>query len=187
MERGNLVINTLNIRQIANKYLVELAQRTGQTCHLGILDGNAGVYIDKEEGANSVIRYSRIGRRIPLHCTAIGKTLLAYQKPEIVDEWLTKYLFEQATNRTITTKEALLTELENVRENEYAIDDQENELGVRCIAVPIINQHKQILAALSISTLVSRVDDDTLDDYIQLLKKTGNELSEEMRYGVPIK
>jgi len=187
VERGNLVINTLNIRQIANKYLVELAQRTGQTCHLGILDGNAGVYIDKEEGANSVIRYSRIGRRIPLHCTAIGKTLLAYQKPETVDELLTKYLFEQATNRTITTKEALLTELEKVRENEYAVDDQENELGVRCIAVPIINQHKQILAALSISTLVSRVDDDTLEDYIQLLKKTGNELSEEMRYGVPIK
>ena len=187
VERGNLVINTLNIRQIANKYLVELAQRTGQTCHLGILDGNAGVYIDKEEGANSVIRYSRIGRRIPLHCTAIGKTLLAYQKPEIVDELLTKYLFEQATNRTITTKEALLTELEKVREKEYAVDDQENELGVRCIAVPIINQHKQILAALSISTLVSRVDDDTLEDYIQLLKKTGNELSEEMRYGVPIK
>ena len=100
---------------------------------------------------------------------------------------LTKYLFEQATNRTITTKEALLTELEKVREKEYAVDDQENELGVRCIAVPIINQHKQILAALSISTLVSRVDDDTLEDYIQLLKKTGNELSEEMRYGVPIK
>lgn len=187
VERGNLVINTLNIRQIANKYLVELALRTGQTCHLGILDGNAGVYIDKEEGANSVIRYSRIGRRIPLHCTAIGKLLLSYQKQEIIDSLLDGYPFTQATNQTITKKEDFLIELEKVRHNEYAVDDQENELGVRCIAVPIINQHGQILAALSISTLVSRVGDDILEDYIQLLKKTGKELSEEMRYGVAMK
>lgn len=187
VERGNLVINTLNIRQIANKYLVELALKTGQTCQLGILDGNAGVYIDKEEGANSVIRYSRIGRRIPLHCTAIGKLLLSYQPPDIIHSLLDNYLFTQATNRTITKKEDFLMELEKVRYNEYAVDNQENELGVRCIAVPILNQHGQILAALSISTLVSTVSDDLLNDYLQLLKTTGKELSEKMRYGITMK
>lgn len=78
-------------------------------------------------------------------------------------------------------------ELEKVRYNEYAVDNQENELGVRCIAVPILNQHGQILAALSISTLVSTVSDDLLNDYLQLLKTTGKELSEKMRYGITMK
>jgi len=185
VERGNLVISTMDIRKVAKKYLLEIANKTGQTSHIGILDGNAGMYIDKEEGELAIIRYSRIGRRIPLHSTAIGKVLLAYQKPEKIHQLLEGYEYSLLTDHTLQNKEELLGELEKVRQQEYAVDNQENEQGVRCIAVPIKNEQSQVLAALSLSTLISRVNDEQLQEYIQLLKQLGQELSQQVRYAVP--
>ncbi len=185
VERGNLVIGTMDIRKVAKKYLLEIATKTGQTSHIGILDGNAGMYIDKEEGELAIIRYSRIGRRIPLHSTAIGKVLLAYQKPEKTQQLLEGYEYAQLTDYTVQNEAELLEELERVRQQEFAVDNQENEQGVRCIAVPIKNEQNQVLAALSLSTLISRVNDEQLHEYIQLLKQLGQELSQQMRYAVP--
>ncbi|GKU81993.1 IclR family transcriptional regulator [Niallia sp. NCCP-28] len=186
VERGNLVISTMDIRNIAKKYLQTLSIKTGQTSHLGILDGNAGVYIDKEEGEKALIRYSRIGRRIPLHSTAIGKVLLSFQNSEKIAQLLDGYLYTQSTNKTILNEEDFRIELERVRENGIAIDNEENEKGVRCIAVPIINQKNQVIAAVSISTLISNVDDQKLDQYAVLLKQIGQELSKQVEYGLPI-
>lgn len=183
VERGNLVISTFDIRKMAKKYLTSLSDETGQTSHLGILDGDAGVYIDKQEGEKALIRYSRIGKRIPLHSTAIGKILLAYQTDENVAQLLDGYRFDPLTEKTITKQQDLLKELNEVKKQEYAIDNQENEQGVRCIAVPIKNLENEVLAALSISTLVSNVDDEKLQQYVDLLKKIGTKLSEEVRYG----
>ncbi|GAE25697.1 transcriptional regulator [Halalkalibacter wakoensis JCM 9140] len=183
VERGNLVISTFDIRKMAKKYLTSLSDETGQTSHLGILDGDAGVYIDKQEGEKALIRYSRIGKRIPLHSTAIGKILLAYQTDENVAQLLDGYRFDPLTEKTITKQQDLLKELNEVKKQEYAIDNQENEQGVRCIAVPIKNHENEVLAALSISTLISNVDDKKLQQYIDLLKKIGTKLSEEVRYG----
>ncbi len=185
VERGNLVVSTIDIRKMAKSYLMDLSKRTGQTTHLGILDGKAGVYIDKEEGEQSVIRYSRIGRRIPLHCTAIGKVLLSLQKPDKITQLLQGYEYTTSTKKTITDEVKFMEELEKVRQLGYAIDNEENEVGVRCIAVPIRNQNNQVLAAVSISTLVSSVNDQKLEEFIILLKKVGQELSEHVRYGLP--
>ncbi|KHF39368.1 IclR family transcriptional regulator [Halalkalibacter okhensis] len=183
VERGNLVISTIDISKIAKKYLSDLSKETGQTSHLGILDGDAGVYIDKKEGEKAIIRYSRIGKRIPLHSTAIGKILLAYQSEEHVNQLLDRYTFNQLTEKTIINREELMKELTEVKKQEHAIDNQENEQGVRCIAVPIKNQKNEVLAAISISTLVSTVDDQKLHEYLLLLKRIGDQLSEEVRYG----
>ncbi|WP_077622574.1 IclR family transcriptional regulator [Sediminibacillus massiliensis] len=185
VERGNFVINTMDIRKVAKKHLRELSIKTGQTCHLGILDGSAGVYIDKEEGKMAVIRYSRIGRRIPLHCTAIGKVLLSLQPPEEVEKLLEGYEYTQHTVHTIKNEQELRHEISKTAELGYGIDDEENEQGVRCIAVPIKNQDNQVLAAISISTLVSSVDDQKLNYFIELLQNAGRELSEELKYSSP--
>ncbi|RKQ30236.1 IclR family transcriptional regulator [Oceanobacillus halophilus] len=182
VERGNLVISSMDLRKLARKHLTILAEKTGQTCHLGVLDGKAGVYIDKEVGEKAVIRYSRVGRRIPLHATAIGKILLAYQKPEKLWDLLDAYEYVQITEKTIRNEEECMTELEKVRDQGYAVDNQENEPGVRCIAVPIINKDQEVLGALSISTLIANVSDQKLDYYIDLLKQTGKTLSEETQY-----
>jgi IclR family KDG regulon transcriptional repressor len=141
------------------------------------LDGQAGVYIDKVEGKMAVIRYSRIGRRIPLHSTAVGKILLAYQNRDDIPQLLKGYQYTQQTHNTILNEEELLVELEKIQEQGYAVDDEENEQGVRCIAVPILNHQNKAVASISISTLISRVSYRELNEYIALMKKAGQVLS----------
>ncbi|MFB6466371.1 IclR family transcriptional regulator [Cytobacillus sp. Hz8] len=180
VERGNLVTSTIDIRKSSKKYLQDLSEKTGQTVHLGILDGKEGVYIDKVEGALALIRYSRIGKRIPLHSTAVGKVLLAFRAPEEIDRLLDNYKFTQHTSNTITDEKELLDELEKIRLQGFAVDDEENEQGVRCIAVPILNYEHRVIAAISMSTLIARVNIRELDQYIALLKQAGKELSEQL-------
>ncbi|NYE09415.1 DNA-binding IclR family transcriptional regulator [Bacillus niacini] len=181
-ERGNLVINNMDIRRTARKYLLDLSAKTGQTVHLGILDGREGVYIDKVEGEQSIIRYSRIGRRLPLHSTAIGKVLLAYQPLNEIELLLKDYEFQYQTNSTIMNEDIFRKEIGKVKQQGFAVDDQENEQGVRCAAVPIFNGKGHVLAAISISTLISRVNDEEMNNFVHLLKTSCNELSEQMRY-----
>ncbi|WP_178024397.1 IclR family transcriptional regulator [uncultured Paenibacillus sp.] len=181
-ERGNLVISNIDIRKAAHQYLVDLAAKTGQTVHLGILDGREGVYIDKVDGEQSIIRYSRIGRRLPLHSTAIGKVLLAYQEPHEMTRLLQGYPYQQQTASTITNEAVLRKEIEKIQQQGYAIDHQENEQGVQCAAVPIFKGKGKVLAAISISTLISRVSDEELAIFIDILQASCQKLSELLKY-----
>ncbi|WP_409308091.1 IclR family transcriptional regulator [Pectobacterium sp. B1J-3] len=182
VERGNLVVNSIDIREKARSYLLDLASQTGQTTHLAILDGKEGVYVDKVEGKLAVITFSRIGRRLPIHATAIGKVLLAFNPENEVNTLLQDYNFTQQTPNTILNKEAYLKELEFVRQNGYALDNQENEQGVRCISVPIRNHAGHIIAAISMSTLTNRVSETEFNDYIELMKTASKALSQRLGY-----
>ena len=186
-ERGNYVIQTLDVRQIARKYLQDLSLKTGQTTHLVIFDGEEGVYVDKVEGSMATILYSRIGRRIPLHCSAVGKALLAFRSQEEIKSILNGYTYTKQTENTITNENDLFEELANVRQQQYAVDNEENEPGVRCIAVPIRNYENKVIAAISLSTLIARIDDKQLEEFVALLKQIGSELSEQMGYGTQLK
>ncbi|USG67373.1 IclR family transcriptional regulator [Brevibacillus ruminantium] len=183
-ERGNFVIHGLDIRKVAKRYLVDLSTKTGQTTHLVILDDKEGVYIDKVEGPMATILYSRIGRRIPVHSSGVGKSLVAWKSEKELRQILNGYQYVPQTPKTITNEQDFLSELERVRRQGYAIDNQENEAGVRCIAAPIRNHSGQVVAAVSISTLVSRVDDQELERFVQLLKTAADEMSGQMGYGI---
>jgi IclR family KDG regulon transcriptional repressor len=187
VERGNFVIHSLDIRTVAKKHLFELSQQTGQTTHLVVLDGKEGVYIDKVEGPHAVIRYSRIGRRIPIHCSAVGKALTAYQSEPAIRSLLSGYTYIQQTPKTITSEQELLAELNRVKQCGYSIDNEENEPGVRCVAAPIFNHVGNAVAAVSMSTLISRIDDSELDRFIPLVIRTGQAISAELGYGTSIK
>lgn len=184
LERGQLLLQHLDIRSVARAELLELASATGQTAHLVIQEGREGVYIDKVEGPRAVIRYSRIGRRIPLHCSSVGKVLAAFMNPAEREQLLQEYPFMVHTPRTITDREVFLNELEKVRANGYSIDNQENEPGVRCVAVPIRNHTGQVIAAVSISTLISNVDDQELESFIPVLKRSGERISSRLGFGM---
>ncbi|WP_134685031.1 IclR family transcriptional regulator [Brevibacillus migulae] len=183
-ERGNFVIHGLDIRKVAKRYLVDLSLQTGQTTHLVILDDKEGVYIDKVEGQLATILYSRIGRRVPLHSSGAGKVLMAFLKEEEQQKILTGYRYVVHTPNTITNEADFRKELAKVRQAGYSVDNQENEPGVRCIAVPILNHKGQVIAAISISTLVSRVDDEQLQQFLVLLQQAAAEISEQMGYGI---
>jgi DNA-binding IclR family transcriptional regulator len=182
LEKGQLLLQGLDIRTVARPHLSALSSRTGQTTHLVILDGKEGVYLDKVEGEKAVIRYSRIGRRVPLHCSAVGKVLLAFLKPGEAEELLRSYSFTAHTAATIRDMETLLRELERVREAGYAVDDQENEPGVKCGATPVRDHSGTVVAAISISTVVSAVDDGLFREYVDLLREEADRISKQLGY-----
>lgn len=183
MERGNLVSQGMDLRNIAKKFLMELSLKTGLTVHLVILDGKEGVYIDKVEGASGVIMYSRIGRRVPIHSSAVGKVLVAFKQEQELAEILNGYVYTRQTPNTITCEAEFLNELAAVRKKGYAVDDQENERGVRCMAVPVRDHTRQVIAAISVSTPVSAHDDGTDEQIVDCLKSAAGKISEQMGYG----
>ncbi|OIJ08204.1 IclR family transcriptional regulator [Anaerobacillus arseniciselenatis] len=182
-ERGNFVIHSLDIRSLAKEYLYSLSHKTDLTVHLVILDGKEGVYIDKVESSSATILYSRIGRRVPIHCSGVGKALVAFKSDEELKNLLTDYEFIKRTENTITNKGDFLLEVEAIRERGYAIDDQENEPGVYCIALPVRNHTGDVVAAISISTPVMKINEEKLEKNIELLKQASSELSSKLGYG----
>jgi IclR family KDG regulon transcriptional repressor len=183
-ERGHFVIDSLDIRTIAKKYLLDLSIKTGQTIHLVVLDGKEGVYIDKVEGMSGTVLYSRIGRRIPIHCSAVGKALVAFKSDEELDKMLHGYVYRPQTPHTITNEKDFLADLQKVRNQGYAIDNQENEPGVRCVAVPVRNHTGNAIAAISISTLLTHMEIDSLHQKVDLLKQAADEMSQQLGYGL---
>ncbi|MCK6689693.1 DNA-binding transcriptional repressor XynR [Enterobacter asburiae] len=182
VERGHFVVGSIDIRQKAKGWLTELSRRTGQTTHLGILDGREGVYIEKIEGKLAAIAYSRIGRRLPVHATAIGKVLIAWLGEPELNALLEGYQYTTYTPSTLASREALMSALAQTRAQGYAQDSEENEQGVRCVAVPVWNHESRVIAALSLSTLTSRVDDAELARFREQLQQAGLELSRALGY-----
>ncbi|MFB4165379.1 IclR family transcriptional regulator [Alteribacillus sp. JSM 102045] len=182
-ERGNFVIHSRDIRSIAKEYLYDLSKDTGQTVHLVIQDGKEGVYIDKVESASATVLYSRIGRRIPLHCSGVGKALLAFQPDREINNVLSDYEFIKRTENTITDKQEFLEELNHIREQGYAEDREENEPGVRCVAIPVRDHTGAVVAAISISTPTMRVSEEDIQRYVAKLKEASAQLSQKLGYG----
>ncbi|QTH40700.1 IclR family transcriptional regulator [Cohnella sp. LGH] len=182
VEKGQLLLNHFDIREIARPHLRALSAETGQTTHLVIMDGKEGIYIDKVEGQKAAIRYSRIGRRVSLHSSAVGKVLAAFRPIEEQMQMMAGYTFVKHTDKTIDNIEAFMKELEEVKKQGYAIDNEENEPGVRCAAAPIYNHNGKVIAALSVSTMVAHVDDLELERLIAMLQEEKSRISRQLGY-----
>lgn len=182
-ERGNYVIRSLDLRTVARDYLEELSKSTNRTVHLVILDGQEGVYIDKVESASATVLYSRIGRRVPIHTSAVGKVLVAFKSPEQLEKLLNDYEFAKHTPNSITDKDTFLKELAIIRERGYALDLQENEPGVCCVALPIRDHTGEVVAAISSSTATSSFSESELEEIVDSIKTTTNKISEKLGYG----
>ncbi|GAB2538983.1 IclR family transcriptional regulator [Gracilibacillus alcaliphilus] len=176
LERGQFMLNSMDIREIARKYLIDLSVTTGQTTHLVILEGLYGVYIDKVEGESAVV-YSRIGKRVPIHSSAVGKSLVAFRPQEEIEELLQNYAFFEQTDNTIIDKQVYVEELAKVRTQGYSIDNEENEPGIYCIAVPIFDHANKVVAAISISTTKQTVTPTLKQEIINTLKQTSSAIS----------
>ncbi|PTW58970.1 IclR family transcriptional regulator [Breoghania corrubedonensis] len=182
IERGSLVVNSIDMRKRANPMLVELSRQTGQTAHLGILDGCNGVYIDKVEGPGMLIAYSRIGRQLPIHCTAIGKSLLSKTDRKDVAELLKDYVFEKYTPHTIGNMDDFIAELNRVAEEGVARDEEEHSFGVRCIGAPVFDHTGTVVAAISISTLTSTTSVEDIATYPAAVRKTAATISQALGF-----
>ncbi|WP_370948603.1 IclR family transcriptional regulator [Amycolatopsis sp. cg5] len=159
---ANQALEDRDVRRSAQPALSELNARTGHTIHLASYEDGEVVYIDKYEGRHSVRMYSRIGKRAPLHCTAVGKVLVAAMPPERRLQVAEAIDYVRLTPNTIANASDYLVELAHVSDRGYAVDNAEHEDFIHCIAAPIRGARGEVLAAASMSVPKVLLDYDGL-------------------------
>jgi DNA-binding IclR family transcriptional regulator len=177
---GSQTVSRLDIRAEAIPFLNELNAKTKMTCHLSILDGLEGVYLIKVESSHLIRMNSYEGKRLPLHSTATGKTLLAWLDEKRKEEILKRIKLKRLTGKTITKVLDLKKNLELVRKRGWAFDDRENEAHIRGIAAPILNIRGEVIAAISLAGLETQINPDNLFDLSELVKTTAQKISSQM-------
>lgn len=176
--------NRGDLRQNALPALESLRDATKETVHLGILDNWEVVYLDKLDGLHAIgLMSSKVGGRSPAYCTGLGKMLLAHQDTEKVQQHFSEVGLHRYTKTTITRVGHLLKQLAQVREQNYALDMAEHEKEVQCIAAPVYDADGNVVAAISISGPVARIDpENSRLDLIQLVKKAAADISRRLGY-----
>ena len=148
---GSRALDHLDLHSVARPVAEELAEDLGETVHMGVLEGDSAVYVLKIESRYTIRMFSRVGRRIPLYCTAIGKTLLAFAAEEEREAALKGVRLLAFTPNTLTTRVALHAELKRIRQCGFALDAEEHEEGIHCIGAPIFDHTGAIVAVISAS------------------------------------
>lgn len=186
VEIGQAYLQQLDVRSIAHPFLERLAMEVGETAHLLILDRNDVVYIDKVEDLSqpTALRCSSyIGRRAAAYATAAGKTLLAHLPEADLRKYLAYQELPAKTPYTITDPAQLLKELHRVKKHGFALDRQENEVGLQCVAAPIFNQEAKCIAALSVSGPATRLTMERITEtLLPLVKETAEQISAALGY-----
>ncbi len=183
LSRGALT--GIDVREVALPIMRNLTHKTGLTCHLAILDGPDAVYIEKVEPEGFIRMDTWVGRRMRVHATSVGKALAAHIAQERLEKILTDRGMEKRTVKTITTLPRLLKELEKVRAQGYAVDDEENNTGARCLGAPVFNQGGAIEAALGLSGTINQVNAHTMPRIVEALKDAARHISMQLGYRSP--
>lgn len=181
-EIGSGRVGQIDIVQAARPHLDRLAPKVRETVHLVVRDRWEVVYIYKSE-AGAMQLSSRLGMRMPLYCSGVGKAILAslsYQ--EVEDVWHHSTI-EPLTPTTVTTFEQLEKQLKEVRRLGYAVDDEENEVGIRCVAVALPRSQGEAAAAMSISGVKAAMDDARVQQLAAYCMEVKNEIMAELGYG----
>ncbi|UOQ87234.1 IclR family transcriptional regulator [Gracilibacillus salinarum] len=177
------LLNNLDIRSIAKDALHRLAEYAGEVVHLCIHDQNEVVYIDKVESEQTLRMYSQIGKRALMHCTGVGKALLSGFSEQAIDQLVKEKGLPSFTDTTITTKEELEQSLKTIQEQGYAIDEQEHEMGIRCIAAPIFDHDGHVVAAISIAGPIERMTKERVEgDLTRAILKESHDISAKLGY-----
>ena len=181
VDLGNRVLSRYNdIRECANPFLEELAQKITEIVHLSILDGNQIVYLEKKGEGQTLTVSTKIGGRSPAHASAMGKLLLSGLSQNEVSEILAAGPLIRFTPNTITEISRLRKHLEAIRNQGFAIDHEESFLGIRCVAAPIKNAQGKILAAVSASVPVQRMGGERLKEIRTCILETAHRISEKI-------
>jgi len=152
---GMSALNSTGLREHVHPFLEELRERTGYTIGLAVLDGAEILYVDRARSWRRAERETDLGlypgSRMPAYCTAMGKVLLAYLPDEVQRDLIAQLKLERNSPSTITSKQALRAELEQISEDGYAVNDQELRPGLQAIAVPVRDESREVVAAIGIA------------------------------------
>lgn len=166
------------VNRIARPVMEALARQCGESVCLAIEQENRAVYVEVVDGPDHLVRsLQRIGSSSPLHCTGVGKLLLLNRSPEELDLFFREETLEHFTKNTLTEPEAILDALEQARGKGYALDNEECEIGARCIAFPVRDFTGKIVAGLSVTGTVFHISEEFMQDYAPAIKAAADEIS----------
>jgi len=169
-----------SLDDLCSPYLDQLLQMTGETVNLAVLDKNEIVYIAKKESRQSIRISSSVGMRLPVYCTAIGKSILACMDNDAVDKIIDGLTFEPLTPKTITGGDELRRALDDIRNGGVALDKEEYEMGVICMAMPVYIKKNKPVGAVSVSGPAQRMNQETMEHIKSCLQEITAGICTEM-------
>lgn len=181
-EFGTKAVAQIDVQERVRPYLERLVCETGETAHMCILDRGEMLSLANVESPRTVRTPSTVGHRIPSHCTAAGKAVLAFLPESELNELLKKRTFKSYTRNTITSPSSLKAELQLIRKRGYAMDNEEIEDGLKCIAAPIRDYSGKVIASMSIAGPVFRITRDRASSMARSVMEAAKQLSTELGY-----
>lgn len=172
---GEHVRSQMRIHDVLEEEVEKIAKKSGEVAQFMVEEHDQGVYLEKAEGQNAVQTSSYVGDRNPLHCTALGKAILAHLPVERIDQIVDRYGLPAKTSNTITDRDKLDEELAQIRKEKIAFDREEIFKGLQCVAAPVIDQREELIGAVSVTGPTSRMQGPRLNDEIaSMVQHTSN-------------
>lgn len=181
-ELGNKVGANLEIDKIARPIISSLVEDLQETVHLVVRNGDEVIYVEKVEGPFALRIYSQVGKRAPIHCTGVGKAILAFLGENEIERILSSTNLQSFTHRTLTNVDEIKDHLKMVREQRYSIDDEEIELGLKCVAAPIFDHEGNVIASISCAAPTMRMDEEKMERVVKGIKNASLEISHSLGY-----
>lgn len=179
LELGNLVKSRINLREVALPFMQRLHETIGEAINLGARHDDEIIYIERTSSGRSLVRVVYlVGGRAPLHLTSVGKLFLAADGPQKVREYAKRTGLPGKTPYSLSTLANLEKELDKIRRHDIAYDNEEAELGLKCVAAPIRDDEGHLIAGLSVSAPADRHD----PDWVDLVKKTADDISHALGF-----
>jgi len=182
LELGQEAQKNFELRKVASPYLQQLNHALDETVHLTVLDDDEVLYVECFDSSKRLRTYSVIGIRGPLHCTAVGKAILAFLDDDQKIRLVNRLELVKFTPNTITERKALLEDLDLVRRRGYSVDDVEHEEGVRCVGAPVYDNKGRACASISISGPTQRITKERVEELAARAKETARYISERLGY-----
>jgi DNA-binding IclR family transcriptional regulator len=183
LELGQTFIKQMGLLRQAKPILEKMVGDCNETCYVAIFKEGHVVYLDMVETDMTVRVVSRVGSRLPSYCTAAGKIHLAFMSEDEINEILPGETFQSYTDTTVTTRKALREELHQIAEQGYAVDNEELDLGVHCVAAPIRDYTRRIVGSISVSGPTMRLGEERIvKELVPLVLAASEELSTRLGY-----
>lgn len=179
---ANMALNGTELREIAVPFLRSLSGATRLTVHMAILDRNEAVLVAKAEPPGIFKLATWVGKRMDAHCTGVGKALLAYLQPEELEALIAERGLPRHNENTIASVRKLKEELLKVRRLGYSSEDEEDEIGLRCIGTPVFDRSGQVAAAISLSGTTAQITSDNVEALVTQLKRTTSGISQALGF-----
>jgi DNA-binding IclR family transcriptional regulator len=184
---GHQAVSHLNLQEICRPFLTRIVNETKETVHLAVLDDNQVLYLDKVEGPHALRMPSRVGRRIPTYCTSLGKAMLSGLDDQEVKDIFRNQLLRPYTANTVKSLGQLLTDLRMIRKRGYSVDNEEIEIGLRCVGAPIKDYTGAMVGAISVAAPSARLSSQKIHTIGKLVMATAEEISTKLGYEKSIK